>query len=716
MELADLTAYALERYGIAEEHKWPEFPGFSVLRHPETGKWVVLCMRQWDGDLGEYVECADVKCGAASRRTSDVPYLSAPFRMKGERWLGVKFGPGTGEAVVRELLDRAVQAGHATGFTIVLDDGAAVRNTVASRQAAVTTPPSAAGQKGKSQTGTLKYADTPLPVPGPAVGNVPAKSLPNSRANQPSLWTDEIGTQKPSVSRIPDIRLSLDVPSWAASTPGEDGQFAFDLPEADPQIPERISQMIRLYKPGDHGPAARARSFVEQGRFMEDYEDEGSWPEPRRLFYPTYHDLTPNMLRGYFAWRTAWRTGKRQETCSAFAYIHIYELLNGIGARDVEERLRLLGEFAETYPGASEQAGIRDNIERWSFELAMTEGLPVERVRELAPKQMMAEDKTLAVLRDAANWPDEAVFEALDTMSRGKLSKSSAVQKCREEAAALFAAAWRNAQVRRENRNRTLFERCFGAERLGSFKPLGNAVYLFAENLPDVEYRLSSVRSYRRRGGAWTERAFREFCFDRNLFAGFVHEADRQIRLHLKAGRPLKAQPEEAQHAPFVEAAIADAERARTRRARAQVEIDFLHLARIRDEAGATRDSLLVEEADDEVLSFAPETMVKDLSDAVVPDLQTVVAQDSPEAPLRVSFVISGLDAVHGEILAQVLAGKPVDDLLASHRLTADLAADAINEAFLDEIGDNVLDVVDGRLALVEDYREDVACLVEGDA
>ena len=104
------------------------------------------------------------------------------------------------------------------------------------------------------------------------------------------------------------------------------------LPEAEPQIPERIVQMIRLYKPGDHGPAARARSFVEQGRFMEDYEDEGSWPEPRRLFYPTYHDLTPNMLRGYFTWRTAWRAGKRQETCSAFAYIHIYELLNGIGA------------------------------------------------------------------------------------------------------------------------------------------------------------------------------------------------------------------------------------------------------------------------------------------------------------------------------------------------------------------------------------------------
>ena len=49
MELSELAAYAAGQYHMAEEFLWADFPGFSVLRHPQTGKWVALLMRQWDG-------------------------------------------------------------------------------------------------------------------------------------------------------------------------------------------------------------------------------------------------------------------------------------------------------------------------------------------------------------------------------------------------------------------------------------------------------------------------------------------------------------------------------------------------------------------------------------------------------------------------------------------------------------------------------------------
>ena len=52
MELDELIAYARNRYAIEEQHKWQEFPGFSVLSHPQTGKWIALLMRQWDTDRG----------------------------------------------------------------------------------------------------------------------------------------------------------------------------------------------------------------------------------------------------------------------------------------------------------------------------------------------------------------------------------------------------------------------------------------------------------------------------------------------------------------------------------------------------------------------------------------------------------------------------------------------------------------------------------------
>ena len=42
MELGDLLEYARNTYHIEEEHKWADWPGFSVLSHPDTGKWIAV--------------------------------------------------------------------------------------------------------------------------------------------------------------------------------------------------------------------------------------------------------------------------------------------------------------------------------------------------------------------------------------------------------------------------------------------------------------------------------------------------------------------------------------------------------------------------------------------------------------------------------------------------------------------------------------------------
>ena len=62
MELSDLIAYAWKKYHIREQHKWENFPGFTVLCHPDTGKWAALLMRQWDTDSGTEIQRCDLKC------------------------------------------------------------------------------------------------------------------------------------------------------------------------------------------------------------------------------------------------------------------------------------------------------------------------------------------------------------------------------------------------------------------------------------------------------------------------------------------------------------------------------------------------------------------------------------------------------------------------------------------------------------------------------
>ena len=160
MELSDLTAYAEEKYHIKEEFKWNDFPGFSVLREPVSGKWVALLMRQWDSDSGVQIELCDIKCGEEAILDAQfTSYLSSPFRMRGEKWAGIRFANHTNAEVVFRLFDRAMQQDTQLLFNFALGD-----------EPTIVSPP---------------FTETPLPNPAtlPQLAGrmVPAKILEMKR-------------------------------------------------------------------------------------------------------------------------------------------------------------------------------------------------------------------------------------------------------------------------------------------------------------------------------------------------------------------------------------------------------------------------------------------------------------------------------------------------------------------------------------------------------
>ena len=120
MTLSDLTAYAEDKYRIQEEYKWPDFPGFSVLTDPLTGRWTALLMRQWDSDSGTEIQRCDIKCGPLSPAAASPAFLHPPFRMRGVKWVGIQMDDDTDSQTVLRLFDRAM-AGDPTGCTIVLE-------------------------------------------------------------------------------------------------------------------------------------------------------------------------------------------------------------------------------------------------------------------------------------------------------------------------------------------------------------------------------------------------------------------------------------------------------------------------------------------------------------------------------------------------------------------------------------------------------------------
>ncbi len=140
MLLEGLTVYALNKYGIREEYKWTQFPGFSVLCHPKTGKWVALLMRQWDPDAGEMQEVCDLKSGHVVLSERSPEWLSGPSRMKGTNWIGVRFTDETDRGVVLRLFDQAIRLGNPPAKAIVLENPAP--ETAKPRRPAVCVPSS----------------------------------------------------------------------------------------------------------------------------------------------------------------------------------------------------------------------------------------------------------------------------------------------------------------------------------------------------------------------------------------------------------------------------------------------------------------------------------------------------------------------------------------------------------------------------------------------
>ena len=639
MELAELATYADEKYHIREEHKWAEFPGFSVLCEPVTGKWLALLMRQWDSDLGTEIEVCDIKCGPLESALLSRPFLAQPFRMRGPKWVGVRFGKQTETATVCDLFDTAL----------------------ASEKGLLTL----AQNRGTAQM-VRSYAETPLPA-------------------------------------------------WSAQTAW-----------TDTALPEKIREMRKLETEPPTGDIWRKyKLFCIQGKFMEDYEDNAPWNGVYHHYYPSYRDLTNSQLRGFFTWRTWVRHGEYRRTPNAFAYLYIYELLNGFGVSSPKESFQRLQEFKAGYLDAGFGDKIMEShLSRWMMEYSVVQNLPAEVTKRYLPPWIQETDQALVALMKPDSRTDEELYAALLFFAQEKLSASIVVTQHGERGKALFAKSWREAIAlsSREAPEKSVFNGCFGPQCRFKWKPLFNAFCFSVYRLEKLDYALNEVHSFQCRNGSWEELKYPGLSYQDSRFFGFLHETDRRLRQYLKTGHALRKKPDEAWATPFVDAAIRADQRAVAEAAKPKIDIDLSGLEQIRQEALITQNSLLTDEEKlapsqtDERTSPAPPAikLIQVAQSMPAEEAETPPCPATAPAPVRITSgpSASPLDSLHTQILQLLLHGDSPAGLMQSHRMMPSIVADLINEALFDEIGDNAIDNTDDILSLVEDYREDVARIV----
>ena len=666
MDISELTAYAEEKYHIGEQFRRKPFSGVTELRNPATGKLAAVLLRQWDGEKGEEIQLCDLKCGHASLRRSSEPYITAPCRMQGPDWVGIRFDDRTDRQTVFRLFDEAMKAGQARSYTITLGSVHRPRES--------------------------EYRDTPLPPPGSRPRTeLPKKPEPEQMTLQ-GLIDKAVTAAADTLGRL--IDLGGDAPKEGfRDTPLTGARNAAS------KTPEKLREMRRLYDHRIHSFRDNCKNFYVQGKFMEDYEDDAPWTGELRLYYPSYHDLRLEQLRGYFTWRTALRRGQFRPITTSLAYIYVYELLNEIGAADAEDSLRKLREFEAGFLDSGIGDGeMRRNLHRWMLEKAVVSGLPPETAGKYADPDMLKRDSALAVLRESKAHSDGEVFDALVTLGGRRLPQSPVVQQFGDEGKALFARVWRLAAAKHRQEGKTLFALCFGGCRSHRWDPLANALYYQREKPAAGTYELDETHSYTY-NGVWTEKCYQERSFNKKLLEGLLHETERQLRLYLNLGRRLQEKPEEAWAAPYAEAVIEEDRQAKAEAAKKKVVIDLSGLERIRRDALETRDSLLTEE---------------DLREAEETAAEPVSATAAPESAIAEETTLLPLEPELRELLELAVQGKPAKAWLAKTRQMPTVAVDAVNEALYDEIGDSVLEWDGEEISLVEDYREDVLRLLGG--
>lgn len=487
--------------------------------------------------------------------------------------------------------------------------------------------------------------------------------------------------------------------------------------------------MRRLYEFGNDSFVQKCKNFYRQGKFMEDYTDDAPWNGRFRHFFPTYHDLNLPQLRGYFTWRTQVRAGNVQPIAISFAYIYIYELLNGIGTVSPEDSLQKLAEFDHTFSSSEpDAADLHKRLQEWMFEFAILHDMPAETIRGYADP-VVKQDQMLTILHDPESYTDEEVSSALCAFGKKSQERSPVLTKSKEEGRHLFAEVWRYACGHYQGEHgEDLFTACFGRLLTYNWYPLGNAVYYEKHPHADTKFALDDVRSFICHKGFWYTKHYEKLYFDKERFQSLLHAADRLLRIYLGTGHRLKEQPDDAWAVPFIQAVIEEDKRAVEEASRPHISIDFSSLGKIRADAAVTRDSLLTEEeieAESPVGEQIPmeETLKSQQPQGTVQKPQTASASSAipaadpphdtvPSVSNDMTDDFHGLTPQEMQILQKLLNHEDVSSILKSGHLLPSVVADTINEAFFDDIGDSVLECTEDHITLIEDYREDLEDLL----
>lgn len=663
-----------------------------------------------------------------SQRTfGDEPILRTGADLRREREATPSAAPGALTAVAPVETPPAPPASDATG--------------------ARPTPPS--GASGREERAALRRA---------ARAELPPRPRPtHDDALRQRSWLDELDA--PLDADGPSSGWPYDGWTWphpdvAPSRPRQGSRKT--SARAGSNLPQPLRELRRLEtEPQPDGTRLTGVSlFVAQARLAADYEDDSA-PSPfgvRYRYSVSYRDLSNEELRGYFAWRAAWRAHREDRIPYTYGHILAAELVNGVGAKPgmpcLQELIRLRDRAAELDSDGM-ASGLAFDARRWIRDYAVLHNLPAEfatSADERAFAQAVATLRTAerAVLCEAgardltpqdmpAHVPSDAdVWKAMAALSSYNVERSPFLRNNPQSAAAVGAAVFRALARHCGKRRKTnLVDGLVGWESNVGWFPFPDLPCTLPKELPSPTYRIDACTRVTTLAGRWFIRRGYERAGKSRDLGRILRAMDRQMREDWDDPRALKPRPLAKYLEKIVVQASAEQRQRELEAESRKIVIDLSKLGGIRAAAATTREALLVdEEIEDEPAAPAPAAPAPAApapteqpshagEKGVTPSAATsplaggTISADAPAAQggpddAAGGDMPCGLDELELEVIARVSEGRGFSDLLGPGKPMASVLVDSINEKLFDELGDTAIEYVDGEPRLVPDYVEDV--------
>ena len=429
----------------------------------------------------------------------------------------------------------------------------------------------------------------------------------------------------------------------------------------------------------------RRSLFLNQAKLLEFYKDDYEGGYISHCYYPTYDLLNNQELRSYFAWRTKVRNGDIQPSCSCFAYLYLYELINGIGTGTPVEGLHKMDDFAAAYK--EYESSLMNYYANWRKSYIIYYNLSDSF---LGGEEREGEEAHMAVLDSAQEQTDDAVAAAVKQLAPGWLNRSKFYKTHQTDMDRVIVQVLRRMHQHYSARSkRTFSEQLFGSRETHSVDLFCHAVFCDPLRHENSRYYITDSHYYECRNGYWTETSCFIDSHKRRKLENLMKTIDASLRVALNDGKPIKSPSQLKWVTKVIEeevAALLEAQKQQEAEAK-RVQIDYSALAQIRREAAITQDKLATEE---EMEEEAPP-----------------VVQPPPPQPETLPGDCP-LDKTQYRLMQNLLYGGDTSWVQREGKMVSVLL-DSINEILYDTFQDAVIE----DQQVVEDYIDELKEMVK---